>query len=114
MGLLSLLKGWLQGLRFLHKDKFTVFKLHDHLLRHLDLVLQSREFLVLTGFELLVLVAGDLVLLGLDLDLKLLALDLDLPLTCAGGLKPVICGLEFAVACGLLGWQGCDLCEDGA
>ena len=74
---------------------------------------QGGEFLVLAGLELLVLVAGDLVLLGLHLDLEFLAIDLDLPLTCAGCLEAVVGGLEFAVARGFLGGEGGNLGQDG-
>ena len=113
VGVERCLKLWFEALSLLHKNKFPVLDVDDDLLGHLDLVSQGGEFLVLAGLELLVLVAGDLVLLGLHLDLELLAFNLDLPLPCACCLEAVIGGLEFTVAGRLLCRERGDFCEDG-
>ena len=71
------------------------------------------EFLVLAGLKLLVFVAVDLILLGLDLDLQFLALNLDFTLATARGLEAFISDFQFTLAGGFFSRKGRDFREDG-
>ena len=114
MGFQGCLERGLEALGLLHEQKFAVLDLDNQLFGDLDLVAQGGKLLVLAGLQLLVAVAGDLVLLGLHLHFQLLALDLDLLLAGARRLKPVVSRFQFPVACGLLGGKCGDLGQDGS
>ena len=82
LGLLShrlgLLDLWLVGVDLLHQLQLLVLDLGDRLLHMLDLPAQCCVLLIFAGFELLLGVLLDLLLLGLDIVVQILAAHLQL------------------------------------